>query len=512
MSRIILVDLSSVAHPIWHVSGSDPDPDHVSTASVARVRQLASRYDHAVVCCDSRKSFRRELSPEYKAQREERPEALYFQIDRAKEILSSDGYPVLESSGFEADDVIATCVRLLSPVEDVEELVVASSDKDLAQLVRGVDDDGRLPAVRVLSLASNELRGVIEVRAKFGVGPALLGDWLALVGDASDNIKGAPGIGDKKAAALLTQFGSLTGIYGALEGSTPEAWAERFNGSPMGRLIGGPAVFTALKSSGAQVALARRLVELRTDVPITLAQVLEKREPAPLEEGFDGFDAEPQPTTEVQTMTQQIVDQQTGEVTEQRVQVRVEAAPAPATETNGKSEFGRLLAAPSTFERALEPTSTESAFKVAGHLFQSKMFSKFPTPDTVFGAILQGRELGLGAMGSLRGMQIIDGKYSISADLLVALVLRSDLCEYFEPVEQSAMRSTWRCKRRGRAEQRYTFELADADRAKLTKKDSGWEKHPTRMCSARAKAFLARDIFPDIAFGLYTTEELDGAE
>lgn len=531
--QVVLIDISGIAHPIWHVSGQDPDPDHVSTATIARVRQIASGYDHVVVCCDSRKSFRRELAPDYKANREAKPESLFYQIDRAKQVLSAE-YPVLKADGFEADDVIATCVRLLSAVEELEEIVVASSDKDLCQLVRGVDPDGRLPSVRILSLATNEFRGVIEVRCKFGVAPAQMGDWLALVGDTSDNVKGCPGIGDKKASALLTQFGNLVGVYGRLQGiSSAEEWAKLFNGGTVGRLIGGPAVYAALSSKENQqaVALARKLVELRTDVPLTLEQVLAKPEPKPLsqaqlEQTIDAAiewvkeAAEPlsreeflaaQKQMETETMTQQIVDRQTGEVTEvqTQVQVQTESKPEPAPNINGKSELSRMLAGPVTFERALEPTSSQGAIVIAGHLFASHMFSKFPNADAVLGAILLGRELGIGAMGSLRGLNLIEGKYAITADLLVALVLRSNLCEYFEPVEQTASKSVWRCKRIGRAEQKYTFEISDAEKAKLVKKDSGWEKHPSRMCSARAKAFLSRDIFPDITFGLYTPEELE---
>jgi 5'-3' exonuclease len=544
--KVVLLDLSSIAHPIWHVSGNDPDPDHVSTATIARVRQIAADYGRAVVCCDSRKSFRREMCPDYKANREAKPESLFYQIDRAKQVLRDDGYPVLESDGFEADDVIATCVRLLSPVEELEEIVVASSDKDLAQLVRGVDPDGRAPSVRVLALSNNELRGVVEVRAKFGVGPSLVGDWLALVGDASDNIKGAPGIGDKKATALLSKFGSLVGVFGAVEGSTPEAWAARFNGSPEGRLIGGPAVFASLKENGSQVALARKLVELRTDVPITLEAILEKRAPKPLasidddeaEDPFARSDAtyaekpphngetlrgkwefeqferamqqpEPEHETETAMQTQQIVDQQTGEVIEQQVQVQT--APTPQTNGNGKAapapEFARLLQQPTQWEKALEPSGPGEAIKIAGRLFNSRMFAGYGNEDAVLSAILLGRELGLGAMGSLRGIHNVEGRHSLSADLMVALVLRSGKCEYFDPVELTAGKAVYKTKRVGREEFRMTFTLDEAEQAGLVKDKSGWKKWPIDMCKARCIARIARAIYPDVCFGLYTPEE-----
>lgn len=541
--RILLVDLSSVLFPIWHVSGSDPDPDHVSTETVAAVRRIASRFDRAVVCCDSRKSWRKVLDPTYKAQRDTKPEALFFQLGRAKDILRSDGLAVLEADTFEADDVIATCVDLLSGVEDCEEILVASADKDLAQLVRDADEDGRVPPVRILSLRTNEIRSAADVQKLFGVQPSQIGDFLALVGDASDNVKGAPGIGEKKATALLTRFGDLAGIYGALErAGACDAWEELFRGTPHARLIGGQAVFTALRESGKVVSLARKLVDLRHDVPIALDAILNPPKPTPQadatplpsiedaspdepEETVFYAQEDPSMTMSAQTITtEQVVDQVTGEVTQVQVQLQEQPAPAvtstapqattkqqtppqPQAATAGK-ELSRLLAAPATFERALEPSTADGAVRIAGHLFNSKMFGKHANPDSILGAILLGRELGLGAMGSLRGIANIEGKYGLSADLMEALVLKSGKAEYFEPVELTDKRAIYRTKRVGRPERVMEFKLEEAERAKILKKDSGWEKWPLDMCKARCIARLARTIYPDVVFGLYTTEEL----
>jgi hypothetical protein len=463
--------------------------------------------------------------------------------------------PVLTVDGFEADDVVATCVRVLSGSEDVSEIIVASSDKDLCQLVRDADEDGRFPAVRVLSLQTNELRGPADVQQKFGVEPGKMGDWLALVGDVSDNVAGAPGIGEKKASALLAQYGSLTGIYSTIERLDQDAWQAQFNGSPTGKLIGGPAVYLAIKRSGQQVALARKLVALRDDVPVPTSEELLKQpvrvqdEDPPLDDQFaaDPFASEkeeaiqeeaadpvpesgPQPVSAPavaaretpkepeparETIVEQQVNPQTGEVTEVKTELHTEPAPAKTNGNgngNGKAaaptELGRLLQQPIQWEKALEPQDPGQAIKIAGRLFSSRMFAGYGNEDAVLGAILLGRELGLGAMGSLRGICNIEGKYGLYADLMVALVLRSGKAEYFEPVELTADHATYRTKRVGRDEFRMTFSIAEAEQAGVVKEKSGWKKWPLDMCDARCKARIARKIYSDVVFGLYTPEEL----
>ena len=103
--EVVLIDLSSIAHPIWHMSQSEPDPNHTSTAIVARVRALATGNPHVAICCDSGRSFRHDLAPTYKANRPESEAPLHHQITLAVEQLEADGFPVWAVKGFEADDV-----------------------------------------------------------------------------------------------------------------------------------------------------------------------------------------------------------------------------------------------------------------------------------------------------------------------------------------------------------------------------------------------------------------------
>jgi hypothetical protein len=127
----------------------------------------------------------------------------------------------------------------------------------------------------------------------------------------------------------------------------------------------------------------------------------------------------------------------------------------------------------------------------------------------VLSTILAGRELGVGAMASLRGFHIIEGKPAMSAGLMTALILRSGKAKYFRCVKSTSDVATFRTERIGDGEPvEVTFSMEDAKRAGLVKEKSGWAKFPADMLVARATARLARLVYPDICFGLYTPEEL----
>lgn len=127
-------------------------------------------------------------------------------------------------------------------------------------------------------------------------------------------------------------------------------------------------------------------------------------------------------------------------------------------------------------------------------------------PDVVV-QILAGAELGLAPMASIRGVHIVAGKPILSADTMVALVLGSGQCEYFSRVEETATSVTYETKRRGAPHpQRFTWSDEDSKRAGLNTKDN-YRLHARAMRAARAKAALARDVFPDILAGCYDPEE-----
>ena len=129
------------------------------------------------------------------------------------------------------------------------------------------------------------------------------------------------------------------------------------------------------------------------------------------------------------------------------------------------------------------------------------------TPEQAMMVLAIGAELGLTPAQSLQRIAPIRGKACPSADTLVAVCLSSGLAEYFDEISSDDTSSTWETKRKGRPPKRYTFTIADAKRAGLVRADSPWATFPRRMVAARAKTFLARDVYPDLLAGMYSQEE-----
>jgi DNA polymerase-1 len=194
------------------------------------------------------KGERREIYPEYKANRPPAPEDLQPQIPLVREATAALGVPQVEVEGYEADDMIAAYTE--AGLEQGLEVVIVSSDKDLMQLVRDGEDGKR--SVGLWDTMKLRLIGPTEVVEKFGVGPEKLGDLLALAGDSSDNIPGVPGIGPKTAATLLEQFGDLDAILAGAETVKQKKRRER------------------LIEHADDARMSRELVRLRSEAPLPL--------------------------------------------------------------------------------------------------------------------------------------------------------------------------------------------------------------------------------------------------
>tara|TARA_R110002049_G_scaffold27830_1_gene95425 strand:+ start:3229 stop:6090 length:2862 start_codon:yes stop_codon:yes gene_type:complete len=162
--------------------------------------QADGRVSHLAVIFDtSRKTFRSEIFPDYKANRDAPPEDLIPQFPLVRDATRAFNVPAIEKEGFEADDIIATYAAQ-ARAKDME-CVIVSSDKDLMQLVGG--------DVMMLDPMKNKMIGTDEVLEKFGVGPDRVIDVQSLAGDSVDNVPGVPGIGIKTAALLINEFGDL---------------------------------------------------------------------------------------------------------------------------------------------------------------------------------------------------------------------------------------------------------------------------------------------------------------
>lgn len=201
MKPVIAVDVSPWVHRAHYTGAAD--------AADAAARMLAklytqSRSDTWVMCLDNgRCAHRTELEPSYKAQRKPKPPELYKALNEVGYALASFGFHVIEAENTEADDLLAsvasTCVQL------GRDCWILTSDKDLMQLV----DDYGTSVVNVWDPQKRKVYDPAAVREKFGVNPGQLRDYLALVGDTADNVKGVPGIGPKRAAAILNKYGSV---------------------------------------------------------------------------------------------------------------------------------------------------------------------------------------------------------------------------------------------------------------------------------------------------------------
>lgn len=244
---LLLIDALGAAYRAFHaippLTARDGTPTNAVLGFVKAVRQLLERYkpSHCAAVFDGGLPVERlERLPEYKANRPPMPDALRTQLPLVEKYLEGEGIAHLRIDAQEADDVIASLA--VRAAEAGAEVKIASTDKDLYQIVS--ERIKLVPPVK----DSQEI-GPSEVAQKTGVPPALIADWLALVGDSVDNIPGVPGIGEKTASKLLVEYGSLEGLLARLE----EISNER--------------VRAAIRGAVADVLRNRELVRLNSQVP-----------------------------------------------------------------------------------------------------------------------------------------------------------------------------------------------------------------------------------------------------
>lgn len=524
---LVLIDLSSIAYPLWHLSGSEPDPNWTSTQIVAKIRALASAHRHVAICGDSGKSFRVDISPDYKANRPERDATLQHQITLAVETLTGDGFPIWRAAGYEADDLIATAVAqadLVAPAGVTFDggTLIISADKDLLQLVGDRVQVFR-PALGTASECTYDAAAVVK---KFSINPDQFVDFLALVGDKSDNVRGADRVGAVTAAKLLATYGTLEDLAGAMQ---------------RGEASLTPALGTALvdffAGSPSRCDLARSLIRLRTDAPIPFAEIFRERVPADAAAfGTDDDIAFGMPTLEEPSDENVGRPEGAGDDGSDGAARRegggdgllhagggaarpgVQPAGAEGAADGRARDVPRGAAVAAAvglvpFERQLEPQNIPQAKALADWMYQSRLFSAYGSPQAVLATVLAGRELGFQAMSSLRAFHIIDGKPTLSAGAIHALVLKSGKAKFFRCTERTPERATFVTQREGEPEMSLSFSIEEARQA-WTKEPakfllSGWGRHSADMCVARALTKLARLVYPDVLNNLYASEEFD---
>jgi 5'-3' exonuclease len=518
---IALVDLSYLFKKNWHGTPRDAAPGEAAQATLDQLAGVRESVAHVIVCCDAPPYRRKDIDPEYKAQRERPEDAELSQKRWLMDRIGKGGYQIAKAKGYEADDVIASLAVAYAWCPDVR---IIGCDKDCAQCVTEtvrmfVPSVGERPG---------EIRGPAEVMTKFGVAPKDMALWLALVGDTADNVKGVPGVGPKKAAQLIADCGSLAGIAEALaigdEGGKPSA------------------MWRALALHWDQLAVALSLTTLDTAAPVDAAALLGKRRPARLvaDEAFDADDPPPNPPANPpahpkETMTQAYTN--ANDTTPDPAEAKPQPAPAAkpkATDAEWEPKTGPGLKSttvgsaialvgakpPEDFgavDLDLQPQDLKSARNIARWIYNGQLYPQFPTPESVFTIIMRGKELGVGVTTSLAGFHLIEGKPCASADLIRSLAERHPDCEYFRLVESAPETATWETKHRSHPEPtRYTYTLDEAKQADLVRpsrngKPSPWMTRPRDMVCKTAGSKLARIVYPGATIGLYAPEEMDAA-
>lgn len=262
-----LIDASLYVFRAWHsVPGEFFDADGQPVNAVYGFTRFLldfierARPTHVGVAFDESltSSFRNSIYPEYKANRELPPEELKRQFGYCKDVAAALGLAVFSDVMFEADDLIGSLVHGLRP--HGYRAVIVSADKDFGQLIGEHDEQWDF---------SKDVRwNAAGVRERMGVHPHQVVDYLALCGDAVDNIPGVPGIGPKTAATLLSHFGSLDAIY------------TRIEEIPFLRFRGAGAAYAKLKAHAAQARLSRSLSAIALDAPVPIAaEPLARRTP-----------------------------------------------------------------------------------------------------------------------------------------------------------------------------------------------------------------------------------------
>ncbi|MBI2985094.1 MAG: DNA polymerase I [Candidatus Kerfeldbacteria bacterium] len=220
--KLLIIDGNALIHRSFHALPplTTKDGEIVNAVYGFALSLLKAWKDvqptHIAACFDLEgPTFRDELYKEYKAMRVKAPQELYDQIPRVKQLVKSFNIPIYEKQGYEADDILGT----ITGHEPGVEKIILTGDNDTLQLV-----DGKTKVFTMRKgLTDTALYDVRAVKERFGLGPEQIVDFKALRGDASDNIPGVKGIGEKTATDLLHQFASVDALYRALADETPEA-------------------------------------------------------------------------------------------------------------------------------------------------------------------------------------------------------------------------------------------------------------------------------------------------
>lgn len=259
--RLVLLDAHAIIHRAYHALPDFTGPSGEPTGALYGLSSMLLRLideiepEYLAACYDlPGKTVRHEAYADYKATRTKTDDALVAQIKSSRRIFKAFGIPIYEREGFEADDILGTIAHLLKKEQEVE-VIIASGDMDTLQLI-----DGERIKVYTLKKGINDtiLYDAGAVMERFGFPPERIPDYKGLRGDPSDNIKGVPGIGDKTATELITNFGSVEDIYKALKKSEKAFLLKGIK----------PRTVALLKEHEEDARFSKMLATIRIDAPI----------------------------------------------------------------------------------------------------------------------------------------------------------------------------------------------------------------------------------------------------
>lgn len=492
-TSIALIDLSYLFKKRFHTTTIT---GHMAAAKAVLkdLEELKKDVGHVILCLDAPPyEHRKAIHPEYKANRPApEPEEKAQRAFLYKEVQAA-GYNMARCQGYEADDVIATLALKYS--QWCHDVRIVCPDKDAAQLV-SMDVLQYIPPTGDRDW---EVRNIEGVKKKFGVGPHEMPLFQALMGDASDNIPGVPKVGEKTAAALVRQYGTLAKLA---EGVAAEVATGKKS-----------AVMDSLAANWESLTLSLKLVTLDTNVPIDAEALLVPLMPAPISTGElePANDVEPEAEEEPEYVETTRIQMAAAEGAEKREleQRRADATKiVRAAPTYTQSKYGIVTA-------DLQPLDLDSASTLAKWFHAGGLYgSKFKSEAEIFTILAKARELGLKMTIALDNYHVIDGKPSASADLVRALAEKDPSFEYLYPREMSPTKATWVGKRKGNPEPTvYTYTIEEAKAADLVKlgrygRPGPWMTRPQDMLVKTAGSKLARLLWPAAVMGLYCFEEL----
>ncbi len=260
--KLVLLDAHAILHRAYHAlpdfSSAKGEPTGALYGTILMITSIIEdlKPDYMVACYDlPDTTFRKEIYEDYKAGRKEADEELVHQIIRSKDIMKAFDIPVYEKSGFEADDILGTIVEQTK--NEKMDVVIASGDMDTLQLVDNKKVQVYMPKKGIKTTVLYDEKAVIE---RMGFESDLIPDYKGLSGDASDNIKGIAGIGDKTATNLIQKFGTIEQIYKKLESKKGE---EKFVKEGIK-----PRIISLLKEGKDDALFSKELATIRRDVPI----------------------------------------------------------------------------------------------------------------------------------------------------------------------------------------------------------------------------------------------------